>query len=45
MPVQNARQLSEQIEKIIQYEADEGQGGWKRRINFIAGTGGVWRVE
>ena len=44
LPVNTPQELEEQISKIIRYEqlqlSPEGQGLWKRKINFIAGTGG-----
>ncbi len=46
IPVDTTQQLEQQIAKIIHYErhsqnhsTDDG-GRWKRRINFVAGTGG-----
>ncbi len=40
IPVKTTEQLREQIRKIVNYESRSQPGPWKRRINFVAGTGG-----
>ena len=47
LPVNTPNELSEQISKIIRYEQQslgESRLPWKRKINFVAGTGGFGLV-
>ena len=39
IPANSSAQLSEYVEKIIQYERQPRVGQWQRKVNFVAGVG------
>ncbi len=40
IPVDSASQLTNYINRVIEYESRDNSGDWQRKINFIAGVGG-----
>ncbi|MCA9263462.1 MAG: hypothetical protein KDA60_06415 [Planctomycetales bacterium] len=44
LPARSAAELQQLTEKVIAYESLQRNGGWRHRVNFVAGIGGFGPV-
>lgn len=44
MPVDNERELTNYIQRVMAYESNHQLGSWQRRVNFVAGVGGFGQL-
>ena len=41
IPVDSPQQLQQFTQRVIEHESNSGSGPWQRRVNFVAGVGGL----